>query len=148
MKMDGTGKCVAPSLVSQLPLVPGGIHRSILHDACGAHVGAILTFQDARPVRGRVDGRSDTPFVSPLKRAQERPTGSRGTQPRLPYPGTRGGVCTPIGEGRPIPASSDTYKGTGRVLPPAGGVEVIADQLASLLVATVATQMDIKETHR
>ena len=58
--MDGTGKCVAPSLVSQLPLVPGGIHRSILHDACGAHVGAILTFQDARPVRGRVDGRSDT----------------------------------------------------------------------------------------
>ena len=43
-------------------------------------------------------------------------------------------MCTPVGEGGPIPASSDTHKGTGRFLPPAGGAEVIADQLASLPV--------------
>ena len=41
-------------------------------------------------------------------------------------------MCTLVGEGGPIPASSDTRKGAGRVLPPAGGVEVIADQPASL----------------
>ena len=95
----GTGRCVTPSLVPQLRLVPGGVHRPILHNACGAHVGAILTFQDARPVRGRVDGRSDTPVVSQRGLLLERPIGSRGTQPQLPYPGTKGGVCTPIGEG-------------------------------------------------
>ena len=81
------------------PTCAGGVHRPILHNACRAYVGAILIFQDARPVRGRVDGRSDTPVVSQRGLSQERPTGSRGTQPQLPYPGTKGGVCTPIGEG-------------------------------------------------
>jgi hypothetical protein len=38
--------------------------------------------------------------------------------------------------------------GAGRVLPPAGGAEVIADQSVSPLVVTEATQMDIKETNR
>ena len=41
-------------------------------------------------------------------------------------------MCTLVGEGGSIPASSDTRKGAGRVHPPAGGVEVVADQPASL----------------
>ena len=70
LKTAGTGKCVTPSLASQFPLVPkGGPPPYPAHDARGAHAGAILTSQHARPVRGSVDSRSDTPLVSPLRGA-------------------------------------------------------------------------------
>ena len=40
-------------------------------------------------------------------------------------------MCTLVGGGGSIPALSDARKGAGRIHPPAGGVEVIADQPAS-----------------
>ena len=40
-------------------------------------------------------------------------------------------MCTLLGEGGSIPALSDAREGAGRIHPPAGGVEVVADQPAS-----------------
>ena len=40
-------------------------------------------------------------------------------------------MCTLVGGGGSIPALSDAREGAGRIHPPAGGVEVVADQPAS-----------------
>ena len=55
------GNVLHPLISTSAPTcVGGGSCRSILYDACDVHVGENLTLQDARPVKGRADGRSDT----------------------------------------------------------------------------------------